>query len=258
MSAAADSAQQSRSATRWSVVRVLVALVYSVALIVPWLLDVTPALTWASWACAGVLWVYLAADYVIRLVRSDDRRGFVRHAVATPLLLLSPILIALNVPAALVVTVFIVAFVIEVRHLSFGHQFTLAVIAIAGVGIIAAIAMAIFERNEPKSQLKTVGDSFTWALSTVLDVRGDDARPLTENGRILGVVVVLCGVLFTWAMFSQITSWILGGKQRSLDHDDVDAIVRRALADAAEGKLTPHGPVDASEVAGDNLPAERA
>ena len=210
-------------------------------LTVPWLLDVSGTLTVINWACAATLWVGLAAEYIVRLVRSRDRRSFVRHAVATPLLLASPLLMMLNVPAALVVTVLMVAFVIELRHFAFGHQFIMALTAVIGIGLIAAIAMAIFERNAPSSQLRTVGDTLTWAMSTVLDVRGDDAQPVTSNGRILGIVLVLCGVLFTWAMFSQITSWILGGQRRSLDRDSVDAIVRQAIADAQADRLASPG-----------------
>ena len=254
MTPPASSAEGPRLPIVLAVTRVVVALVYSIALIVPWLLDLSPAMTRFSWTCAGALWVCLATDYLVRLARAGDRRRFARHAVATPLLLLSPLLIALDVPAALVVAVLITAFVIEVRHLAFGHQFALALAAVSGVGVISAFAMASFERNEPTSQLRTVGDSFTWAMSTVLDVRGDDAQPITENGRILGVVVVLCGVLFTWAMFSQITGWILGGKQRSLTHSDVDTIVRQALADSGRPTITSADPAGGARQLAGSLP----
>jgi hypothetical protein len=214
------------------VVRASAGVVYSVTLVFPWLLAVSSTLTLLSWMCAGALWIALAVDYFHRLLGAPLRRAFVLHAVATPLLLTAPLLMLLHVPASLVVVLLIVAFVIEVRHLEFGHQFAMALTAVVGIGIISAIAMAIFERNAAGSQLRTVGDTFTWALSTVFDVRGDNAQPVTENGRILGVVVVLCGVLFTWAMFSQMTAWILGAKHKTLDENSVDRIVRSALADS--------------------------
>ena len=69
------------------------------------------------------------------------------------------------------------------------------VVASAGlVLLIAALAMLETEQHNPQSNIKTFGDALWWAAATMSTVGYGDRYPLTADGRVIGVGLMVAGI----------------------------------------------------------------
>jgi voltage-gated potassium channel len=59
---------------------------------------------------------------------------------------------------------------------------------------IASIAMYLFEHKEPNSQIKSLFDTFYWAVVTISTVGYGDITPQTVGGRFVAMTLILSGL----------------------------------------------------------------
>jgi voltage-gated potassium channel len=69
-----------------------------------------------------------------------------------------------------------------------------------------AIAVYLFERHAPQSNIHTLGESVWWALVTVTTVGYGDYTPVTVEGRITAILVMLVGLLTLAVVTAQVAS----------------------------------------------------
>jgi voltage-gated potassium channel len=86
-----------------------------------------------------------------------------------------------------------------------GHllRFLLAAAVLVANG---AIMVYLFERHAPDSNIHTLGESVWWALVTVTTVGYGDYTPVTVEGRITAVFVMLVGLLTLAVVTAQVAS----------------------------------------------------
>ena len=72
--------------------------------------------------------------------------------------------------------------------------------------IVCSCAVVVYrtERNQPDASIDSYGDAFWWALATVTTVGYGDVAPVTGQGRLAAVILMVLGV----AMFSVLTAHI--------------------------------------------------
>ncbi len=92
---------------------------------------------------------------------------------------------------------------------------TVAIIAILTL-IFSSISILQFE-NAPKSNIKTAEDAIWWAFSTISTVGYGDKFPVTTEGRIIGVVLMIVGGGLFGTMTGFFASWFVEDKNSKPD-----------------------------------------
>jgi voltage-gated potassium channel len=166
-------------------------------------------------------WATFAADYAIRIYLADDRWAFVRShpldlaAVALPALRVLRLIASLARVAAL-----------AQRGLAERVMVTTTLVAVTVV-VGAAATVLDAERNAPDSNITSFPDALWWAATTVTTVGYGDRFPVTAEGRLVGVVLMVVGI----AVFGSITAALAGRLiQAGADSDEAKGRVQELEA----------------------------
>lgn len=85
---------------------------------------------------------------------------------------------------------------------------------IISILIILFSAIAILQvEKDPNSNIKTAEDSIWWAYTTITTVGYGDKFPVTTEGRIIGMVLMTCGVGLFGTFTAYIASWFVREKK---------------------------------------------
>ena len=86
----------------------------------------------------------------------------------------------------------------------------------------ASIFVLVTERNDPNANIKTASDALWWAYVTVTTVGYGDEYPVTNSGRIVGVLLMTIGV----GLFGVITGYLANAflKPKSAEQDEQEAM----------------------------------
>jgi voltage-gated potassium channel len=186
---------------------ILLALAFLVAYAWP-VLDphMDPSLRSFFTSVSYTVWAAFAIDLLIRLVLADDRRTYaLRHWYDVALVAL-PLLRPLRWLRLLTL----------VRLLDRSLGSTLAERAAIYVGGVAAAsvglgALAVLdaERGAPEANITTFGDALWWAAATVATVGYGDRVPVTTEGRLIAVALMLVGIGLIGTVTASVATWFV-------------------------------------------------
>ncbi|MCB0904417.1 MAG: hypothetical protein H6524_07625 [Actinobacteria bacterium] len=166
-------------------------------------------------AIVAVLWVLLLITWIRQLRGETGRLAFVLRHPALPMLLVAPLFLILFWDPIWFILI-VAAFILELRQLSAGDGFTFSFVLIVFVGVMSGLAMAELENNQQGSGIHGPGDAFGWAFGGLLRIdTGTDFAPTTADGKFLGVVVSVCGILAASMFTAKLVAWILGEDKSS-------------------------------------------
>ncbi len=166
-------------------------------------------------AIVAVLWGLLLITWIRQVRGQTGRRTFVLRHPALPMLLIAPLFLILFWDPIWFILI-VVAFILELRKLSAGDGFTFSFVLIVFVGVMSALTMVELENNQQSSGIHGPGDAFVWAFGGLLHVdTGTDFVPTTADGKFLGVVVSVCGILAASMFTAKLVAWILGDEKNS-------------------------------------------
>jgi voltage-gated potassium channel len=113
------------------------------------------------------------------------------------------------------------------RHRSF-HYVALATLVVIGLGAVGIFAV---ERGQ-NANIHTIDDALWWAVVTTTTVGYGDVSPVTGEGRLIAVALMVVGIGFIGVFTATITSFFLQPSNR----DDGNEEIRLRLA-SIETKL---------------------
>jgi voltage-gated potassium channel len=90
------------------------------------------------------------------------------------------------------------------KHRRF-HYVALTTVVVVGLGAVGIFAV---ERGENKA-ITTIGDAFWWAIVTTTTVGYGDVSPVTTEGRLIAVALMVLGIGFIGVLTATITSFFL-------------------------------------------------
>jgi voltage-gated potassium channel len=150
-----------------------------------------------------VIWIFFAFDYFARLSIADNKRLFVRKnlldlaAVALPFL---PLLRAIRALAAVTV-------LSRRNRGSRSQQVTTSVVTLAfATWFVAGLAVTEAERQIDGANIQGVGDGWWWAITTMATVGYGDTYPVSTQGRIVGMALMIMGVALLGTITASIAS----------------------------------------------------
>ncbi|HET7724803.1 MAG TPA: ion channel [Propionibacteriaceae bacterium] len=170
----------------------------------PGLLEVLDAVSWTVWVAFGV-------DFAIRIVLADDRRGYaLRHWYDVALIAL-PLLRPLRLLR--LVALFRVLDRSVGASLA-GRALVYAVGAATFSVFMGALAVLDAERASDHANITNLGDALWWAVSTVATVGYGDFTPVTFEGRVVAVVLMLVGIGLVGTVTAAMAAWLMQHRAR--------------------------------------------
>jgi voltage-gated potassium channel len=109
--------------------------------------------------------------------------------------------------------------------------------------VFAAMSILIVEQH-PDSNIRTAQDAGWWAVSTITTVGYGDRYPVTGEGRVLGMTLMLMGVGMYGGLSGLVASLFLGRNDEDNDRDLQRILARLDELHAKVDRLekTPVGP----------------
>jgi voltage-gated potassium channel len=162
-----------------------------------------------------LIWAIFIFDFLIRLYFHANRKAFLKSNVIEIIALLLPAFRFLRV-LRVITAVGILTRVVQ----SLQARVNLY-IAIVLPMLVFAGSLGIYEAEHslPQSNIKNFGDAFWWACETIFTVGYGDLFPVTAEGKLIAVILMMGGV----AMISVVTANLAGyflSQQRNVSNRD--------------------------------------
>jgi len=107
--------------------------------------------------------------------------------------------------------------------------------------IFASIVVMNFEPHDPGSNIKTPVDAIWWAVVSISTVGNSGLYPVTPEGRIVAVFLMIGGLGLLGTFTGYIASFFLGASQKK-EEADIEALIAevRKLREKIEQMGKPH------------------
>ena len=108
-----------------------------------------------------------------------------------------------------------------------------------------SLAILDAERGHPGARITTFGDAVWWSMSTVTTVGYGDESPVTGEGRVVAVLMMVGGIGLVGAVTATLASWVVQRvAQEDTEHQAATAAHIEALrADAQKQFEELHGEI---------------
>jgi voltage-gated potassium channel len=165
-------------------------------------------------------WFVFITDYLVRLWLSSPRRVWFRHHIFDLLVVIIPPLKPLRLLQAFTR--------VASKRTSQGTALR-SRISVYGAGAaliliwVAALAMLDAERGKPGANIETFGDAIWWAFVTITTVGYGDYYPVTPQGRVVAVALMIGGVAVVGVVTATFASWVLERAAARTSDDDEPA-----------------------------------
>jgi voltage-gated potassium channel len=151
----------------------------------------------ASTALVGtlfVLWAILLVEYVVRLVVTPDRRSYLRQRWVEPATVVVPPLQGWHFIGIEKMSLLIYEAELRIETILKHHSLFRVLIAAAGMLVLGAWLVLLFEEKAKGSNIHSYPDALWWAIVTVTTVGYGDRYPVSAGGRAVAVVLMLVGI----------------------------------------------------------------
>lgn len=219
----------------------VLALAFLAAYAVP-ILEPDLAEPWLALAgvIAAAAWAAFAMDYAVRLALADNRWRFVRNNLLDLAVIVLPVLRPLRLLRLVTV--------LSVLNRRSGHGFRgrVALYVAAALSLltfVAGLAVLDAEREAPEANIVDFGDAVWWAMTTATTVGYGDRFPVTTEGRLVAVGLMLAGIALLGVVTATLASWFVERIQASDERtrSDVEMLVEevRRLSDLLAAQAQP-------------------
>ncbi len=164
-------------------------------------------------------------DYLVRLRLAGSRRDFVRGHIVDLIVIAVPLLRPLRALRLLT------ALRVLSRSTSGSLRGRVAAYVIGAAilfAILAALAVLEAERGKPDANITTFGDSAWWAVTTMTTVGYGDHFPITNEGRLVAVALMLGGIALLGVVTATIASWLI---ERVQDVEQAETLTPREITE---------------------------
>jgi len=180
-----------------------------------------------------VTWPVFLADYVVRLLLAGQRWRFVRENWVDGVAVLLPLLRPLRI-----ISLVRVARVLDRRLTTTLHGRVAAYVTATASLVVFMASLAVYdaERGAPDASIADYGDAVWWAFTTITTVGYGDRYPVTGEGRLVAVLLMLGGIALLGVVTAAVASWFVGRVAEAAQAQDEadDAALRSEVRELAE------------------------
>jgi voltage-gated potassium channel len=160
-------------------------------------------------------WAMFAVDYLVRVCLADHRWHFVTRHVLDLAAVALPVLRPLRL---LRLVALIRVLNRKATYSLHGRVATYVGCSAALVIFLAALAVLDAERGRPDSNIETFPDALWWSATTVTTVGYGDRFPVTRDGRLVAIGLMLAGIALIGTVTAAIASWLVA-RVRDVESD---------------------------------------
>lgn len=194
-----------------------------------------------STVCSTVValtWVMFLADYVARLLLSSPKRLWVRSHLFDVLVVILPTLRPVRLLGAFTRVASFTKSVgssLRAQMLVYGTGIALLLIWQASLAVLSA------ERHAPGASITSFGNAVWWAFCTITTVGYGDFTPITVEGRVVAVLLMICGVVLVGLITATFASWVLERATRGHEEQipatraDIDRVLAALRSPVSDG-----------------------
>ena len=161
------------------------------------------------------VWVAFGVDFAVRLYLAEQRLSYARRHWYDVALVALPVLRPLRL-----LRVFALARILNRSAAgSLLGQVTAyaAGVAVMSVGL-GSLAVLDAEQDAQGANITAFGDALWWSATTVTTVGYGDRYPVTTEGRLIAVALMIVGIGLVGAVTASVAAWMV--RQVQLDQDD--------------------------------------
>lgn len=92
--------------------------------------------------------------------------------------------------------------------------------------IFCSIAILICEQQDPKANIKTAGDAIWWSVTTITTVGYGDKVPVTTEGRIVAMILMISGIGLFGMLSGLAASFFVGPRQKNIVQEENKILAR--------------------------------
>jgi voltage-gated potassium channel len=175
-------------------------------------------------------WVLFGLDYLVRIALARNRWRFVRTHLLDLVILALPMFRQLR--ALRLITV-VSVLNRQLRDDVRGRVVYYVVGTVMLIGFVASLAVLDAERYAPDASITTFGEAVWWTMTTISTVGYGDRYPVTPEGRLVAVSLMVAGIALLGVVTASLASWFVENLRRSgaaveRELDEVSADVNRA------------------------------
>jgi voltage-gated potassium channel len=163
-----------------------------------------------------ITWAVFVVDYLVKLALAPRRlRWFFRH-------ILDFLLVALPFlrPLRLLRVAMVWTSVHRVGGRTLRGRLAVYVIGSALLLVfVASLAVLEAERSAPHSNIHTFGEAVWWAFVTVTGVGYGDFEPVTTEGRIVAIGLMIAGIALIGVIAATLATWLIAEVQQQEERD---------------------------------------
>ena len=141
-----------------------------------------------------VLWAIALVEYVVRLLITPDRRGYLKRRWVEPATVVVPPLQGWHFFGMEKMSLLIYEGELRAESILKHHSLFRVLIAAAGTLFLGAWAVLLFEEKAKGSNIHSYPDALWWAIVTVTTVGYGDRFPVSVGGRAVAVILMLVGI----------------------------------------------------------------
>jgi voltage-gated potassium channel len=155
------------------------------------------------------LWVITLVEYLVRLVVTPDRPGYIRRRWVEPATVLVPPLQGWHVVGIEKMSLLVREAQLRVGSILKHHSLFRVLIAAVVTLFLGAWLALLFEEKARGSNIHDYPDALWWAIVTVTTVGYGGYYPVTSGGRCVAVVLMLVGIGLIGALTATIASYFV-------------------------------------------------
>jgi voltage-gated potassium channel len=156
--------------------------------------DVDSSASTALVATLFALWAILLVEYLVRLVVTPDRRGYLRRRWVEPATVVVPPLQGWHLVGIERMSILVREGELRVETILKHHSLFRVLIAAAATLFLGAWLVLLLEENAKGSNIHSYPNALWWAIVTVTTVGYGDRYPVSAGGRVVATILMLVGI----------------------------------------------------------------
>jgi voltage-gated potassium channel len=187
-------------------------------------------------SAATAVWVAFAVDFIIRIAIAERRARYIRSRWYDVILVSVPLLRPLRLLR-------LIALLRLLNRSAVGGLAGRAVTYVTGFAVLAvalsSLAILDAERRATDANITTFGDALWWSATTVTTVGYGDRFPVTSEGRLIAVALMVVGISLIGVITASVAAWFVSrvaASETAEVEKDMDESTDTILASLAELK----------------------